>query len=258
MMHPSTARCSSRRPCMRSWRCFYADPPPVTRSPKGGRPRRHGAKFAFADPATWPTPTATLACQDDQYGAVTVAAWGGLHPKQQCHPGHGTRGPRPIVAGPSSASSSSGFPPGRGRPRCCGCGGPAPTVWISTLRGGPMPAGSTWSTPSGSVSRPLAGRPHGRASPPRPTAGPGWCRPATPSCAWPARSSRTRGCPGSSPDPSRQEASREGSQAREGRLTGRCQHRPAADEVSGTQRTHRARSQAQVLTCDCRLPWIGR
>jgi hypothetical protein len=84
---------------LRSDRCFYADPPPRARSPKGGRPRRHGAKFNCADPATWPTPIATLVCQDDQYGTVTVAAWAGLHPKQQRHPGHGTRGPRPIVRG---------------------------------------------------------------------------------------------------------------------------------------------------------------
>jgi hypothetical protein len=83
---------------LRSDRCFYADPQP---RPPGstGRPRRHGAKFAFADPTTWPTPTATLVCQDDQYGTVTVAAWSGLHPKQQRHPGHGSRGPRPIVRG---------------------------------------------------------------------------------------------------------------------------------------------------------------
>jgi hypothetical protein len=84
---------------LRSDRCFYADPPPAPRSPKGGRPRRHGAKFAFADPTTWPTPTAALVCKDDQYGTVTVHAWAGLHPKQQRHPGHGSRGPRPIVRG---------------------------------------------------------------------------------------------------------------------------------------------------------------
>jgi len=36
---------------------------------------------------------------DDQYGAVTVQAWAGLHPTQQRHPGHGSRGPRPIVRG---------------------------------------------------------------------------------------------------------------------------------------------------------------
>jgi hypothetical protein len=84
---------------LRSGRCFYADPPPAARSPRGGRPRRHGAKFNCADPTTWPTPTATLGCQDDQYGTVTVQAWSGLHPKQQRHPGHGTRRPRPIVRG---------------------------------------------------------------------------------------------------------------------------------------------------------------
>jgi hypothetical protein len=84
---------------LRSDRCFYADPPPAARSPKGGRPRRHGAKFAFTDPTTWPAPTATHLVVDDQYGAVTVHAWSGLHPKQQRHPSHGTGRPRPIVRG---------------------------------------------------------------------------------------------------------------------------------------------------------------
>jgi hypothetical protein len=83
---------------LRADRCFYGDPPPPPPG-KTGRPRRHGAKFNCADPATWPTPTATLACHDDQDGSVTVAAWGGLHPKQQRHPGHGRRGPLPIVRG---------------------------------------------------------------------------------------------------------------------------------------------------------------
>jgi hypothetical protein len=83
---------------LRADRCFYADPPP---RPPGatGRPRRHGAKFNCADPTTWPAPTATLHTNDEQYGTVTVAAWAGLHPKQQRHPGHGSRGPRPIVRG---------------------------------------------------------------------------------------------------------------------------------------------------------------
>jgi hypothetical protein len=84
---------------LRSDRCFYAEPPPAAHSPRGGRPRRHGAKFNCADPTTWPVPTATLVCEDDQYGTVTVQAWAGLHPKQQRHPGHGSRRPRPIVRG---------------------------------------------------------------------------------------------------------------------------------------------------------------
>src|ERR687897_1170223 len=83
---------------LRADRCFYADPLPPPPG-KTGRPRRHGAKFNCADPTTWPAPTATLVCQDDQYGTVTVAAWAGLHPKQQRHPGHGSRRPRPIVRG---------------------------------------------------------------------------------------------------------------------------------------------------------------
>jgi DDE superfamily endonuclease len=83
---------------LRSDRCFYHDPPP--RPPgAGGRPRRHGAKFAFADPTTWSTPTASLVTVDDQYGTVTVQAWAGLHPKQHRHPGHGSGAPRPIVRG---------------------------------------------------------------------------------------------------------------------------------------------------------------
>src|SRR5215212_9793522 len=66
---------------LRSDRCFYADPPPQARSPKGGRPRRHGAKFNLADPTSWPAPPATLVTTDAQYGAVTVPAWAGLQPK---------------------------------------------------------------------------------------------------------------------------------------------------------------------------------
>jgi DDE superfamily endonuclease len=67
---------------IRADRLFYADPvapPPGT----VGRPKRHGARFACADPASWPTPDATTACDDPRYGRVEVAAWGGLHPKLQ-------------------------------------------------------------------------------------------------------------------------------------------------------------------------------
>jgi hypothetical protein len=130
---------------LRSDRCFYADPPPPPPG-KVGRPRRHGAKFNCADPASWPTPTATLHTSDDQYGSVTVAAWSGLHPKQQRHPGHGTGGRGRSCAAASSASRSSGSPRGRDHRRCCGCGGPARQAarWIWTWPGGPTCAGSTW------------------------------------------------------------------------------------------------------------------
>jgi hypothetical protein len=84
---------------LRADRCFYADPPPTIPSPLGGRPRRHGPKFACKDPRTWPTPTAEQRVEDEQYGSVRVRTWAALHPKQQNHSGRGTRKTRPIVRG---------------------------------------------------------------------------------------------------------------------------------------------------------------
>jgi hypothetical protein len=84
---------------LRADRCFYADPPPAVPSPKGGRPRVHGATFAGKDATTWPAPSAEHVTEDEQYGTVRVRAWAGLHPKQHAHPTRGTRKTRPIVRG---------------------------------------------------------------------------------------------------------------------------------------------------------------
>src|SRR5215212_3990536 len=84
---------------LRRGRCFYADPPPTPPSLKGGRPRRHGAKFVCDDPATWPTPTAKHDCEDNQYGRVRVRAWAELHAKSQNHPARGSRRTRPVTRG---------------------------------------------------------------------------------------------------------------------------------------------------------------
>ena len=84
---------------LRSDRCFYADALPTAPSPKGGRRRIHGDKFACKDPATWPVPSAEISAEDEQYGAVSVRAWADLRPKQQEHATRGTRRPRPVVRG---------------------------------------------------------------------------------------------------------------------------------------------------------------
>lgn len=61
-------------------RVLYTDPEPA---PPGrvGRPRRHGDRFACADPDSWAAPDAELSADDPVYGKVHVQAWSGLHPK---------------------------------------------------------------------------------------------------------------------------------------------------------------------------------
>ena len=83
---------------LRADRCFYAAAP-VVAGARNGRPRRNGAKFRCDDPATWPTPSAEHTCEDGQYGAVTVQAWGDLHTVVRSPLGERTYGPRPHVTG---------------------------------------------------------------------------------------------------------------------------------------------------------------
>ena len=67
---------------IRSDRVFHPDPTP---RPAGavGRPRRHGERFACADPAGRRAPDAALSTHDPRYGAVRVEAWHRLHPRLQ-------------------------------------------------------------------------------------------------------------------------------------------------------------------------------
>ena len=99
---------------IRGDRVFYTAP--AARAPgQMGRPRRHGARFCCADPATWPAPQQTLEVDDEQYGRVQVAAWGGLHPKLAGR-GRWTDYPEPpIVTGTVIRVQVEHLPGPRGR-----------------------------------------------------------------------------------------------------------------------------------------------
>ena len=83
---------------IRSDRVFYADP---GSAPAGtiGRPRRHGERFALAQPDGGLEPDACLTTTDARYGTVRVTAWSGLHPKLHGRGRWARDGVPPIVAG---------------------------------------------------------------------------------------------------------------------------------------------------------------
>ncbi|HUY07807.1 MAG TPA: hypothetical protein VMU99_11180 [Acidimicrobiales bacterium] len=64
-------------------RAFYSDPPPrPNRRPStGGRPPRHGQRHQCSKDESWPSPDDELVAHDLRYGAVSVSAWYGLHPR---------------------------------------------------------------------------------------------------------------------------------------------------------------------------------
>lgn len=64
---------------LRRDRVLYRDPPPY---PGRGRPRIHGAPFAFKDPQTWGAPQQHLKFQDPLWGRVEIQYWGNLHARQ--------------------------------------------------------------------------------------------------------------------------------------------------------------------------------
>jgi hypothetical protein len=83
---------------LRRDRCFYAAPTAAEQAVLG-RPRRHGHKFVFADPATWPAPSGEHVEEDAQYGRVRVRTWAGLHARPGNHATKGQFKEKPIVPG---------------------------------------------------------------------------------------------------------------------------------------------------------------
>jgi hypothetical protein len=65
---------------LRCDRVLYGPPPPPTG--KKGRPRVHGARFAFKEPQTWGTPDEVMELEDPYWGKVRLERWYGLHEKK--------------------------------------------------------------------------------------------------------------------------------------------------------------------------------
>jgi hypothetical protein len=61
---------------MRCDRVLYGQPGPYAGL---GRPRKHGSRFAFKEPDSWPEPDQRLTFEDDQFGQVQIQAWAKLH-----------------------------------------------------------------------------------------------------------------------------------------------------------------------------------
>lgn len=60
-------------------RVLYGDPGPYSGF---GRPRKHGHRFDFKDPTTWPLPIEDVEFEHPTYGQVRLRCWKGLHDKK--------------------------------------------------------------------------------------------------------------------------------------------------------------------------------
>ena len=103
-LRPIDAGTGADSPLPSSSACAPTAASTPTRRRRCPRPRAAGrASTGPSSPARIRRPglrrRAEHAPQDEQYGTVRVRAWAGLHPKQQAHPGRGTRKTRPIVRG---------------------------------------------------------------------------------------------------------------------------------------------------------------
>jgi hypothetical protein len=105
-------------------------PAPPHRLGAMGRPRKHGAELALADPATWPAPHAATSTPTPRYGTAAAAAWDRVHPRiarRNAWAGHD--GDLPVIEGTLIRLTVDRLP---------GDGHPKP-VWLWSSRAGADP-----------------------------------------------------------------------------------------------------------------------
>lgn len=66
---------------MRADRVLYR-PTPAHDPHQKGRPRKHGARFAFKEAETWGKPDEVIELEDPRWGQVRLERWKGLHEKK--------------------------------------------------------------------------------------------------------------------------------------------------------------------------------
>lgn len=175
---------------LRRNRVLYRPALPVS-TPRRGRPRKHGSRFACKDPTTWGPPDEVMEFEDERYGRVRLERWNSLHERKApalvydlvCASIHLERENSPKPSGlpgyllrPSRRASSSRRKPS-GAPMCNA--GRSSQACASAKR--------SWAgrCPVFSVLKPaISGRT--------------WWRWHTGCSTWPARLSRTRLCLGKS------------------------------------------------------------
>ena len=67
---------------LRRDRVLYGEPGPYRGR---GRPRVHGHRFAFKEPATWGEPDAVVELEHERWGKVRLRRWDNLHARQDAH-----------------------------------------------------------------------------------------------------------------------------------------------------------------------------
>jgi hypothetical protein len=107
---------------LRCDRVLYGPPPPP--SGKKGRPRVHGARFAFKEPQTWSIPDEVMELEDPYWGRVRLERWGGLHEKK------GTDVPYDVIRVCVHLERQT----------------PPPALWLAWLAPEPMPTEVTVET----------------------------------------------------------------------------------------------------------------
>jgi hypothetical protein len=116
---------------MRSDRVLAFPPPPRAPGTRGRHPR-HGARFEFSNPDTWPTPAHATTTDTTRYGTAHARSWDRLHPKlTRTGAWTGHPDPLPIIEGTVIRLQVDRLP---------GTGTPKP-LWLWHSGTTPTPAG---------------------------------------------------------------------------------------------------------------------